>query len=74
MTLHDVLDQWRTQLRFAQERIQLFETGQMSTEDIGPLAKDTTRESIEFEKTLIETLEQGIESLTRHVEASRART
>jgi hypothetical protein len=59
----EVVAYYLTQIDLAQDRIRLFESGAMSTNDIGPPSKDTTLESIEVEKALIENFTRGIEIL-----------
>ena len=63
--LRDALEYYKKQVVLAEDRIRLFESGEMSVGDIGPPARDTTAEAIENEKMLIQHFQHGIEIIEK---------
>jgi hypothetical protein len=61
----EALAYYEAQIVLALDRIRLFETGAMSTGDLGPPHRDTTAESIEVERALIRNYQRGIDILRR---------
>ncbi|XSC42276.1 hypothetical protein ACF1BQ_027840 [Bradyrhizobium sp. RDT10] len=58
---------WKKQLQglidLAEDRIRRIESGEMATADIGPPVVDTSWQTIEAERAMIERLQQTIERL-----------
>jgi hypothetical protein len=59
------MEYYKKQIVLAQDRIRLFESGAMTTGDIGPPRRDTTAESIEVERSLISYFQRGIDIIER---------
>jgi hypothetical protein len=64
-TLQDALEFYKKQVTLAEDRIRLFQNGEMSVADLGPPRRDTTAEAVENEREIILNFQRGIEIIER---------
>jgi hypothetical protein len=51
---------YQAQIDLARDRIRIFETGALSTGDVGPAPVDRTRDAIELERWMIANLQRAL--------------
>ena len=69
-TLQDALEFYKKQVTLAEDRICLFQNGEMSVADLGPPSRDTTAEAVENERQIILNFQRGIEIIERLYQTS----
>ena len=63
-TLQDALEFYKKQVTLAEDRIRLFQIGEMSAFDLRPPRRDTTAEVVGNERQIILNFQRGIEIAT----------
>lgn len=63
--LEEVLHSYEEQVESARDRVRLFQSGAMSTFDLGPPKSDTTSEAVKLEEHLIANFQRGIDLLRK---------